>query len=130
VATLQASNDIRLLAVDFALLSLEEWEEATRWLMPAIDRGNEVTLQHVESDLLCDLAQLWLAIDGEGDMRAACVTQRTGDNLHFWLCGGRGCDWRDLCARVQLRARFDGIKTFSCEGRNGWRRLLKGLTHG
>ena len=117
----------RLVAADFEQMTATEWAEAARWLTPAIERGGEVTLADIEADLMCDLAQLWLAFDGADNLAAALVTQRSGENLHFWLCGGQGCDWRDLFGKVLWRARCDGIRTSTIDGRRGWQRVLKGL---
>ncbi len=107
-----------------------DWAEAAYWLYPAIERAGDTTIGEVESDLLCHMAQIWLAIDDDDFICATLITQRQGDNLHLWLCGGMGCDWRDLFERVKVIAKCDGIKTFSCDGRRGWRRLLKGVKHG
>lgn len=67
-------------------------------------------------------AQLWLAFDGD-DLKAACVTQTAGDSLHYWLCGGDGCDWRDLGNKIADAAR-GSFRRLTMEGRPGWTRLL------
>lgn len=70
-------------------------------------------------------AQLWLALDG-AELRAACVTQSDGDALHFWLCGGDGCDWRALGDGIAdaARGRFARL---TIDGRKGWARVLGGF---
>lgn len=67
-------------------------------------------------------AQLWTAWEGD-DLRAACVTQSSGDTLHFWLCAGDGCDWPMLFDGIAAAARGRFTRC-TIDGRRGWARLL------
>jgi hypothetical protein len=95
--------------------------------MPLLQRAlTDAPMCEVYEAYKAGTAQLWLAFDGE-NLRAACVTQ-SGEDLHFWLCGGDGCDWRALGDGIAEAAR-GRFKRMTIDGRPGWRRLL-GFTRG
>ena len=101
------------------------WREAWLWLQPAVERGGEgVTEDELLSDIRSGMAQLWL-VYRDGAMVAAAVTQVGGDSLHFWLCGGFGCNWRDCVAQVMQFATERGIRKYTIDGRRGWQRVLR-----
>lgn len=107
------------------------WLEAWDWLAPAVERSGEAWVESDVADMLDrDMAQLWLAYEN-GRMRAACVVQLFDAGgkrgLHFWLCGGAGCDWRRLGVGIMQHAWRHGITEFTIDGRRGWDRLLPGV---
>lgn len=103
------------------------WREAWEWLQPAVERSGEGWVESDIADVLeRELAQLWLAYDG-GRMVAACVTTSHKPTLHFWLCGGEGCDWRRLGVGIMQAAWREGFHDFTIDGRKGWDRLLPGV---
>ena len=83
----------------------------------------DATPDDVFAEYAAGRAQLWLAFDG-GEVRAACVTQAAGFDLHFWLCGGDGCDWRALGNEIAAVAKAGGFKRMTIDGRPGWLRVL------
>ncbi len=100
------------------------WLTAWDFLQPAADRAGEgVVESDVAAQLDHKLAQLWLAYR-DGEMVAACVTCRQGNNLHFWLCGGSKCRWRVLGELIMECAAMDGCTSFTFGGRRGWLKYL------
>jgi hypothetical protein len=82
----------------------------------------DATWADLRREIDAGTAQLWLALDGDAT-RAACVTQSGGDTLHFWLCGGDGCDWPALFDGIASAAR-GRFSRCTIAGRRGWARVL------
>ena len=83
---------------------------------------HDATAAEVYAAYKAGTAQLWVATDGR-HLRAACVTQTAGDGLHMWLCGGGGCDWRELGDGIADAAR-GRFRRLTIAGRPGWGRVL------
>jgi hypothetical protein len=102
-----------------------------------IDAGYAASDVPMPNDILDQLRSgtmlLWLAVDEEGQITAAMLTQlfemRTGKMCKMMECGGdRLREWKHLRAEIEQYAKREGCDRVLVEGRPGWARVLTDYT--
>lgn len=90
------------------------------WLQAALQRSGFGTTIHEMADrvLFNDRFDLW-----PGDA-AVIVTERSGENLNFWLAGGDLEELEQMVPCVDAWAQDKGFKRVLLYGRRGWERTF------
>lgn len=99
------------------------WPIVGPMLLPAIRRGG-TSVEEVCEALATDMAQLWIAHQGEA-VHMALVTQVGEGECHLWLLGGKKRHrWLHLIEDLKAAARAIGCRKLTLGGRKGWRRVF------
>lgn len=86
------------------------------------------TFEELVEDIGKDLAQVWVAFEGETIFAAAATTLETTRDAKFCYvraCGGKNVrEWVHLLAGIEDFAKAEGCDAVRVHGRKGWARLL------
>jgi hypothetical protein len=110
----------------------EHWPTAKAMLHPALMRSDE-DWPAVERDLQSNANQLWVVMEGGGQLLAVATTRialaRGGEVAEIYLVGGSDLErWiAELDATIAASAREIGCIAMRAYGREGWRKSLGAL---
>lgn len=103
----------------------KDWEEAKKYIAPAIKHQDLYLLEDVEAKIYDGTFQLWPGKQSAFITEVNYFPQKTTINLLF--CGGKYEELEAMLPLIQEFARRIGATRFYGGGRRGWLRKLKRL---
>ncbi len=106
------------------------WEQAAPFLESALDISDgRFDLSDIYKAVKETDMQLWIAVDSEQKIQAACITQilihPRKKTVLLLFCGGKDVNaWVQFIETIQAWAKFTGCTSAEIYGRPGWEKIL------